>query len=995
MTRKLMLASAIAAALTGHPALALELGALRTDSALNQPFQGEIDLGDVGPNELDTLHISIASPEAFEKAGIERYYYLTQLRFTPEVTADGRTLVRVSSRDPVREPYLDFLVEAVWPAGRLVKGYTVLLDPPTLTERRAPNVQAARASAAAGGPDRGLPPVASGSGAYIPAPGEGFPLYIGPVGGGEGLWSLARRHATAGATDAQTAMALYRSNQEAFVRGDINRLIAGKTLVIPSRAELFALDAEEARRELQAALQGRPAQRAPLTDVTPEMLSRLRLVGATPGTTGATAPTTAPTAAGGTGVQSPDVLLAIETSESARQEALELRNRIQELETQLADIQSLLQVRNAELARAQSVEPRMPDAQPEGLKTEPESELALEPIEAPGPVGVLPGTPAQDTSETLEPGPAEALSPIETEPSDLQSLPAEESLATREPEPGMASEPILESPADLESVPEAAESGTAIGLIPVPTPTPVDSETQVAPEPTGSVASTEPDEPTSKPAPVAPPKESEPVSEPKPAPDSTSTWHSLLLPLAGLAGVTALGILLFSLLTARRRRQEQAALEDEEENDIESELVLDPFDGASDASEPKPTPASLAAESPEAVSLTKAEPAPRPPAQPVSAPAVPDLDDMSEQPMSGLTGFDVETDEADVLSEADIYIAYGRYREAQDLLNKELKRYPQRLDIKYKLAEALAASGEAGALRDLLDEIRSSGGDTEEPAQWERMQRLLSELVPNAPLASASPSLTPSAVSSAMGPAGAAAETPESVSVPGLESLIEVGPESEDDLLLDLGISEPLEFEDVEAKPSDDSLKLELDSGPMPPSVEEIEQAIESDIDSILPLPDALDLDLGVLGEAPAPADTPPAAASPADALDLGPDVPPLDESLGDPDLQIDGLDIGAEPRTPPPEPPMLAGEPSDKSEESLDSALSPEQESVPSDLLSSQWQIDSGIWDETATKLDLARAYVEMDDKEAAREILEEVMAEGREEQRNEARAMLERLGR
>ena len=95
------------------------------------------------------------------------------------------------------------------------------------------------------------------------------------------------------------------------------------------------------------------------------------------------------------------------------------------------------------------------------------------------------------------------------------------------------------------------------------------------------------------------------------------------------------------------------------------------------------------------------------------------------------------------------------------------------------------------------------------------------------------------------------------------------------------------------------------------------------------------------------------------------------------------------------PEPPILApSHKTDESLEALDSGLSPEQESVPSDLLSSQWQIDSGIWDETATKLDLARAYVEMDDKEAAREILEEVIAEGREEQRNEARAMLERLG-
>jgi pilus assembly protein FimV len=111
--------------------------------------------------------------------------------------------------------------------------------------------------------------------------------------------------------------------------------------------------------------------------------------------------------------------------------------------------------------------------------------------------------------------------------------------------------------------------------------------------------------------------------------------------------------------------------------------------------------------------------------------------------MSGLTDFDAETDEADVLSEADIYIAYGRHREACDLLNKELRRYPQRLDIKYKLAEALAAAGEAETLRDLLDDIRASGGDSEEPAQWERMQRLLHELAPNAPLAPATPSLTP------------------------------------------------------------------------------------------------------------------------------------------------------------------------------------------------------------------------------------------------------------
>ena len=989
MTRKLMLASAIAAALTGHPALALELGALRTDSALNQPFQGEIDLGDVRPDEIDALRVSIASPEAFEKEGIERYYALTQLRFTPEVTADGRVRVRVSSQDPVREPYLDFLVEAVWPAGRLIKGYTVLLDPPAQTERRAPNVQPARARAAVSGRDSGLPPVASGSGGYIPAPGEGFPLYIGPVGGGEGLWSLARRNAAAGATDAQTAMALYRSNQGAFVRGDINRLIAGKTLVIPSRAELFALDAEEARRELQAAMNGRPARRAPITDVTPEMLSRLRLVGATPGTGAPAAsmpqPGAAPSAGTG-GVQSPDVLLAIETSETARQEALELRNRIKDLETQLADIQSLLQVRNAELARAQAVESQIP-TEPE---SEPGADLALEPIESPD-------TLAQDAIDVPEPATGEPSLAVETEPSELQAPPTGETPETGSPQPDTGVEPTSE----LEPTPESTESGSTIGLVPIPTPTPVMPET---PATTGAPDAAKPVEPkpkpetTEKPAPVTTPK------EPEPLPASPSTWHALLLPLAGLAGVTALGILLFSLLTARRRRQEQEEEEDIAEDDIESELVLDRPSELETA--PEPSAASRAAGPADAVSLDKGRPAHRPPVEPASAPVIPDLDEASEPPMSGLTDFDAETDEADVLSEADIYIAYGRHREACDLLNKELRRYPQRLDIKYKLAEALAAAGEAEALRDLLDDIRASGGDSEEPAQWERMQRLLHELAPNAPLAPATPSLTRTAVAAASaGLAGAAAASAssESIAVPELESMVALGPEygSEEDLLLDLGDSGPLEFEETtDSRPSVDSLKLELDSGAVVPEVEEIEQAIEGgDIDSILPLPEdsvGLDLDLGLPEETPKSAERAPTVAGPqagGGILDLDLEVPSLDEGLGELDLSIDDLGRLDEPLRSL-EPPIL--EPSDKADESLealDSGLSQEQESVPSDLLSSQWQIDSGIWDETATKLDLARAYVEMDDKEAAREILEEVIAEGREEQRNEARAMLERL--
>lgn len=957
MTRKLMLASAIAAALTGHPALALELGALRTESALNQPFQGEIDLGDIKPDEIDALRVSIAPPEAFEKAGIERYYSLTKLRFTPEATADGRTLVRVSSQDPVREPYLDFLVEAVWPTGRLVKGYTVLLDPPSQTERRAPNVRPARTASAVSGPDRGLPPVAGGSGAYIAAPGEGFPLYIGPVGGGEGLWSLARRHAAAGATDAQTAMALYRCNQGAFVRGDINRLIAGKTLVIPSRDELFALDAEEARRELQAALHGRPVQRAPITNVTPEALSRLRLVGAAP-SAGAPAVTASQPRAAATDTPSSDVLLAIENSETARQETIELRNRIQELETQLADIQALLQVRNAELARAQAGE-------------------------SPGVDLVA----AADSAGPQAPESSVDLAPVESFP-------------TPEPEPG-AEAGLKPEP---DSAPGATPSDSAIGLVPVPTPTPVTSETpdEVVPAEPPPQASTEP---AIRPAPV--------VAPPEPAPERppSSTWHSLLLPLAGLAGVTALGILLFSLVTARRRRQDQSSGGDEPD----SELVLDRPTGSESAVEPGSMSSTAEPSEAEAVSLaktsapTRAEPIQQTIIQSGASPNVLDHDEVidrdeaSDPILANLTDFDAETDEADVLSEADIYIAYGRHREARELLSREIKRHPQRLDIKYKLAEALAAAGEVEPLRLLLDEIRSSAGDTREPAQWARMQHLLADIAPNAPLAPATPSLNPAAVAAAGalglgGAAAAASAALESVTVPVLESAVTVDLESEDDLLLDLGDSEPAALVSVNDNVSRDSLPLEFDSVPEVPAVEEIAQAIEQDIDSILPLPEdfaGLDLDLGILGQTPPATESAPTAVETAtDELALDLEAPLLEDGIGD--LMFDGSSI--EVTTPTPQiAPLSLDEPLDTTEQSLgapDSGLSPEPESVPTDLLSSQWQIDSGIWDETATKLDLARAYMEMDDKEAAREILEEVIAEGRDEQRNEARAMLERLG-
>ncbi|HCW96706.1 MAG TPA: peptigoglycan-binding protein LysM, partial [Pseudomonas sp.] len=128
--RNLVLAIAAATALTTEMAHAVGLGEVTLQSSLNQPLVAEIELLDaknLGPGEVIP---GLASVEEFNRAGIDRQYFLTDLKFTPVMRPDGKSVIQVSSNKPVREPYLNFLVEVVWPSGRLLREYTLLLDPP-------------------------------------------------------------------------------------------------------------------------------------------------------------------------------------------------------------------------------------------------------------------------------------------------------------------------------------------------------------------------------------------------------------------------------------------------------------------------------------------------------------------------------------------------------------------------------------------------------------------------------------------------------------------------------------------------------------------------------------------------------------------------------------------------------------------------------------------------------------------------------------------------
>ena len=132
MPRRLVRYSFAFALLWSSQAVALGLGEIRIDTALNEPLRAEIELLAASPDELIDLKIELASEATFARYGLDRPFFLSELQF--QVFRTGRSegnVIRVTSPSPITEPFITFLIEATWPSGRLLREYTVLLDPPT------------------------------------------------------------------------------------------------------------------------------------------------------------------------------------------------------------------------------------------------------------------------------------------------------------------------------------------------------------------------------------------------------------------------------------------------------------------------------------------------------------------------------------------------------------------------------------------------------------------------------------------------------------------------------------------------------------------------------------------------------------------------------------------------------------------------------------------------------------------------------------------------
>ncbi|AGA91372.1 FimV C-terminal domain protein [Thioflavicoccus mobilis 8321] len=940
MYRRMILASAVSLVLAPTGAEALGLGELHADSALNQPFLGEIELIDAKVDELDTLKVSLASEAEFEKAGAERYFFLNKLRFNPQIAPDGRPVIRVTSREPIREPFLDFLIEVNQSDGRLVREYVVLLDPPVTAEGRRPRrptgTSIMRPSVSAGGPAE-IPEIALGL---------DFPLYSKPVPAGVGLLQVARLIDPPGATLAQTALALYRSNQDAFVGGDINLLQANRTLVIPSAAELFALDDGAAARQLSAALRGQPIADAPLAPAEDPGGGRLRIAGAE------SPQETVLPSAGGAGTTAPqggmsleeELELVREASESTRQETEELRARIRELEAQLADVQRLLVLRNEQLAELQLAQ---------AVAAEP---VAAEPEAASDDVNQ-----AQAASEQAEEPVGSGSAQAETSRSTGD---AEESQGTTAPTAGLelvaeeSSPPIVEELAGAEpSAPEETPAPEAEG--------PVDSERPV------------PDSP-------ATPVERQETSGSGPWP--LVGLGLLVLGLAGAAGW---------YLTRRQRRLTNSL-------NLDSEFHSVPE--ATEATEA--TEASGANPVGGLASRTPSEDAQRPMSGAIDevegGEASVDAVSLSSSPRH----FDEDT-EVDVFSEADIYIAYGRYREAENLLRDEIERSPGRVDLQAKLAEVLFAREEYDEFEALLDRMRDAGAERTNPEQWRRLAAMQASLEmgghaaaketdqlgppggatsvagdgapPNGSLIGSATTATgkgDDSSSSPVLPDGEETRPQVATSPVSLEPPRRSPPERDSNFLdLDLDL-DSLVGAVAEQRDGDDSAAFVGSDENEHGSVTDLDVGEDEEVSV-----GRMDWDSVPFRETQG-SRHPGGARRAEPAPQAGGEGFGLDNDLDDLDLVIAAEDLERQAQNEEAGEDAAAGELSFGDGSGADDSLATP---LPRD--------EAGPWDEVATKLDLARAYLEMKDTEAARTILAEVIEQGDETQREEADRLLEGL--
>ena len=893
--------------------LALGLGPITMRSSLNQPLNAEIDIHSAQKGDLKSFKIKLASPEDFQRVNVERSPFLTRIKFQLKYRANGTPYILLTTREPVSEPYLDFLVEARWPRGRSLKEYTVLVDPPVLSAESPAPVQPAepvfsqpRRQAAPSAPAQSEPrqivrrtpsqtqsPSASQpreqvSSRPVPTPTAPPPvrrpppalegeLNYGEVQRGDTLWKIASEMRPDESVSVQQMMlAFLRDNPNAFYGGNINQLKAGFVLRIKDADTLRDLgnrDAiDEVRRQNLAWRESRSSGR----------LVRQ----ADSGESGRVAPSETET---GRGVEVDEPKPAAEPKQAAKPKE---RPRVKI--GAAGDKDSVGQ--GSSLKQLQQ-----------------EITTATETLDA-----------KRQESEEL----GSRLAELEEQLQSMQRLimlKDEELLALQNQQ--VKNE---KAAAEKPKAKEAAKTKKA----------PADAGMEVA--------------------------EDEGILSVLTDFDFDLLADPLMLGALGVLVVAVVGWMVF------RRRRMQDGFQESILNVGMAHQAASNFGPASGLG---------------ATSMRPAESAM-----------------VSNFSMSGMDGVDADATEVDPISEADVYLAYGRHQQAEDIIKQAIDKTPDRLDLRAKLLEIFhAAKDSAGFEEQARLYLEHLGGD-ESNSQWQEIVPMGKEVCPNSEL---------------FGGAGGGDLDMD------LGDDILGGVSSDDEDLLDFDFdSNDVAMESTSAASADDGLDfdmsgldLDMDSGSStesaPAAAEDnsldFDMAMDSggsdtlSLDSTMEVASepavedddgGLDFNLDFESSSEASSDTGSEDIGSLDfdtgsddaddnSLDFSSDDGGLDFSSSDDDGSLDfssddgGLDFdqGLD----------LAAEGGADADADMDEAFAGMGDDLDEDLFNNV--------DEIGTKLDLAKAYVDMGDSDGARSILDEVMEEGDDSQRQQAEELLHQM--
>ncbi|MCF1441534.1 FimV/HubP family polar landmark-like protein TapV [Ralstonia pseudosolanacearum] len=943
-------AVAIAAAsllLIQPAAHAAGFGALHVRSSLGQPLQAEIDLSGVTEEEAQNLVAKLASPDAYQRAGLTYNPIVSTLRASLVRQSGGSYVVRVISAQPVAEPFVDILVDLTWASGRVSRAYTFLLDPagssntprnfaPTpVVQATTPGVVdstpapvAAAPQAPAAAPRAARParqaaarPQADAAAAE-PSSGAGY-----TVQRGDSLYDVASNAVQGqdGVSLDQMLLALYRNNPKAFIGGNINRLRTGSVLTVPSAAEAQKVSSREARREVVAQTSGFAGYRSRLataaeanaaTDTdsarqqsgsvsarvqdqaTPSASERDELRLSKADRTGKVAATA--------GARAEELV--------AKEHALkEMESRVAQLEKNLSEMQHLIEVKNAELAKAAAAKPAA-GAAPSPATAAP----AVTAANAPAPSASASATPAQ--------APAAAASSAETASSATATAGASAPAAAT---PAAASAPVAEAS-----------------------------------------------------APAAAPRKAPVVVAPQPPAEEESFFSSLLgnpmaLGLGGLVVALAGGLAVY-----RRRQQKPEQAHGFQDSLLSQESTV--MAGANSL---------FGAAGGQSI-------------------------DTSQHSVFGADfriGGGNESNEVDPIAEADVYIAYGRDVQAEEILREALEQHPERQAIRLKLMEIYANRQDAHGFQTIAEEMLAQVGAAS--PDWAEAAALGRKFDPANPLyltvqgdghheqvaADDRHGHAGGAVAAAgaalagMGAVAAAAEAFKPT-VTG-----ETTRRGEEWTTVDPGMDPSMPSTKA---PQLADLELPLESFPAPAAGEPITAPLQA-AEVFQPLaepeaPPALELPqtdfAGHAGEVFQPASVPPLHMDLSDlSLDLNPTAPVAETPAVEPApaaVAADSLPAWAQPADLPETPVQLdaAPQPQEVVAQQEEPLTVMRLDTNLPHTLSAEGGID-GVRD-LQIKFDLAKAYIEIGDKEGARELLQEVLDLGDPSFHAEAQALMRQIG-